>query len=475
MTRSLIATIAIAIACTAPANATPWSAPDLHRLRADIAHALSSPVLRGAYVGLLIEQTAGGRVLYSRNADDEFQPASNFKLLVGSAALDRLGVGFSFLTGVSSDGTISNGTLTGDLVLYGERDARLTANDLDDAAKDVSASGIVRVVGSVDACVPQQGLDSERLPAGWDWDDLPYYYAPVVSTLSLEENVVHVYVSPGEHEGDPVKLRVTPQSEAFTIDNRATTGSQKSADTTDVKRPWDEPRTIRVTGTYPLGAKESDDLRPAVPDPATYAADVLLRALQARGVSVTGGVAVRCRLSSLSQERWRHNSEPLPRLLSDFWQPSDNLMGELFFRALGGAAPERTWLKSIGVNPVTVSISDGSGLSNYDRITPRALVAILQHDWNGQHRKIVLNALPVAGVSGTLKDAYKGTAAEKNVTAKTGTISHVRALSGYIRTRRHGMVTFSFLINDWVQDDAPHGAESLAKLRGALLSKIVTN
>jgi serine-type D-Ala-D-Ala carboxypeptidase/endopeptidase (penicillin-binding protein 4) len=498
MTRSLIAAVAITIACIAPARAAPapWTARDVQRLRADVKQALSSPVLRGAHIGLLIEQTTGGRVLYSRNADDEFQPASNFKLLVGSVALDRLMLVHSFLTtvwtavkihdGMSvSEVNLHDGTLTGDLFLSGGGDAHLTARDLDAAAKAVVDAGIVHVTGSVTTVA--NFYDARRFPQGWDWDDLPYYYAPVVSALSLEENTVHVYISPGERVGTPVRLRIVPQSAAFTIDNRATTGAQTSTDTTDVERPWDEPRTIRIVGSYPVGAKESDDLRPAVPDPEAYVGDVFLRALNAHGVTVSGGLQTGGRLPASSRSLWIHESDQMPRLLAQLWQPSDNLMGELLLKDLGdardgmpgttdhGAALERDWLRSIGVDPQTVSISDGSGLSNYDRITPRALVAILQHDWNGKYRAIVLNALPVAGVSGTLKDAYRGTAAEKNVIAKTGTISHVRTLSGYIRTRRHGMVTFSFLINDWVQDDAPHGAESLAKLRGALLSKIVTN
>jgi PBP4 family serine-type D-alanyl-D-alanine carboxypeptidase len=177
-----------------------------------------------------------------------------------------------------------------------------------------------------------------------------------------------------------------------------------------------------------------------------------------------------------------HASEKLPALLADFWYPSDNLMGELFLKTLGvlksgapgtdehGAAVERDYLKSIHVDPATVTIADGSGLSQYDRITPRDLLAILQSDWNGPYRNIVLDALPVAGVRGTSKSAYLGTPAEKHVFAKTGSISHVRSISGYLRTRRHGAVTFSFMTDDWMEE-----LGDLAKLRADLFSRIITD
>jgi D-alanyl-D-alanine carboxypeptidase/D-alanyl-D-alanine-endopeptidase (penicillin-binding protein 4) len=135
---------------------------------------------------------------------------------------------------------------------------------------------------------------------------------------------------------------------------------------------------------------------------------------------------------------------------------------------------ENQYLKSAGIDPATVSISDGSGLSQYDRITPRDLLLILQNDWNSPNRDVVLNALPVAGVRGSLKSSYKGTAAEHNVFAKTGSISHVRTISGYVKTRTHGPVTFSFMINQWMGEDQPHGAADLATLRGAVLAAIAS-
>jgi D-alanyl-D-alanine carboxypeptidase/D-alanyl-D-alanine-endopeptidase (penicillin-binding protein 4) len=161
------------------------------------------------------------------------------------------------------------------------------------------------------------------------------------------------------------------------------------------------------------------------------------------------------------------------------WLPSDNLIAEELLREIdvaanahagtleGGHALEQTWLRSIGVDPATVTLADGSGLSQYNRFTPRALVAILTHDWNGPNRQAVLDALPMAGVRGDLRGAMLGTAAEGHVIAKTGSMSHVRGLAGYVVTRTRGTLVFALSIDDWIGTDA-----DLAALRAAFCSQL---
>jgi len=458
-------------------NGMPWRASAIIRLRSDIDKLLQIPAVRSAHVGFIATDTKNGTPLYSRNADQEFMPASNFKLLTGSAALSKLGTDFSFLTTVRSDGSMSSGVLNGNLYLRGGGDPLLRASDLENAAAQLAASGISRITGAV--YTDASYFDYQRYGFGWSWDDFPYYYAAVVSALSLEENVIHVHIRPGDAVGSPVQLVIAPATQAFKVDNRMTTGPKDSKDSSDIERR--SPDTITLTGSYPLGAKESEDLVPAVPDPQRYAGDVFLSALQGHGIAVTGP-AISGPTPVGARVLWTHSSEKLPLLLADFWYPSDNLMGELLLKALGvaksgapgsdppGIVMENDYLRSVNVDPKTVSITDGSGLSQYDRITPRDLWKILQSDWDGPNRDIVLDALPVSGVRGTLEGAYKGTPAEKMVFAKTGSISHVRTISGFIRTRRHGAVTFSFMLDDWLED-----GPALAKLRADIFSRFVTD
>jgi D-alanyl-D-alanine carboxypeptidase/D-alanyl-D-alanine-endopeptidase (penicillin-binding protein 4) len=456
-----------------------WTDVQIARLHENVDAALEAPALRGAYVGLLAIDTVRGTVLYSRNADDEFTPGSNFKLLVGSAALQYLGASFRFVTTLASELPSKDGVVSGNLYLHGGGDAHLNAANLRVAALAAFRAGIRRVDGAV--IVDASHDDAQRFAPGWTVDDLPYEYAALVSALELEDGVVHVYVSPGAVVGALVKLRVEPANGAFTVENRAVTGVAYSEDTTDVVRTLDSPQRIEIVGSYPAGAPESDDLEPSVPDPEIYAGDVLLRALADVGITVSGGVrdGVAPRSAPIF---WRLESAAMPQLLSEFWLPSDNLMGELFLKELGaaragepgsfanGIAVEREYLQSIGVDPSTLSITDGSGHSAYDRITPRDLVTILQSDWNGARRAIVMDALPEAGVRGTLKDAFSGTALDGKVFAKTGTHRHARTLSGFLQTDDHGPITFSLLVNDWLGDDRPDGPSQLRNAQAVLLS-----
>jgi len=461
------------------AGGAAWSDAQIVRLHENLDVALEAPALRGAYVGLLAIDTVRGTVLYSRNADDEFTPGSNFKLLVGSAALQYLGPGFRFVTTLSNDVSSKDGVVSGNVYLRGGGDAHLSAADLRAAALAAFWTGIRHVDGAVVADASHD--DAQGVAPGWTVDDLPYEYAALVSALELEDGVVHVYVSPGAVVGAPVKLRVEPASGAFTVENRAVTGVAHSEDTTDVVRPLDSPQRIEIIGSYPAGAPESDDLEPSVPDPELYAGDVLLRALGGAGITVAGGVRDGVAPRS-ARVFWRLESAAMPQLLSEFWLPSDNLMGELFLKELGaaragepgsfanGIVVENEYLRSIGVDPSTLSITDGSGHSAYDRITPRDLVTILQSDWNGAQRSIVIDALPKAGIRGTLKDAFPGTLLDGKVFAKTGTHRHARTLSGFLQTDDHGPVTFSLLVNDWLGDDRPGGSAQLREAQAALLS-----
>jgi D-alanyl-D-alanine carboxypeptidase/D-alanyl-D-alanine-endopeptidase (penicillin-binding protein 4) len=456
-----------------------WTDTQIARLHENVDAALEAPALQGAYVGLLAIDTVRGTVLYARNADNEFTPGSNFKLLVGSAALQYLGPGFRFVTTLASDAPRKDGVVSGNLYLHGGGDAHLSASHLRAAALAAFSTGIRRVDGAI--ILDASHDDAQGFAPGWTVDDLPYEYAALVSALELEDGVVHVYVSPGTVVGSPVKLRVEPAVGTFTVENRALTGAAHSQDSTDVVRSLDSPQRIEIVGSYPAGAPESDDLEPSVPDPERYAGDVLLRALGDAGITVAGGVhdGVAPRGARVF---WRLESAAMPQLLSEFWLPSDNLMGELFLKELGaarlgepgsfakGIAVEREYLQSIGVDPSTLSIVDGSGHSAYDRVTPRDLVTILQSDWNGAQRSIVTDALPEAGVRGTLKDAFPGTALDGKVFAKTGTHRHASTLSGFLQTADHGPVTFSLLVNDWLGDDRPDGSSQLRQAQAALLS-----
>ncbi len=428
------------------------------------------PTLRGAQVGMYAVSATTGAVIYQRDPDAAMVPASNLKLVVGSAALDLLGPAFSFTTTLASDGST--------LYIHGSGDPLLRDSDFDDAARtlaDLGQAHFDALAGDASA------IDEPRYPNGWQQDDLPYDYAAPPDALSFDENVVQVHLVPGAPGSTPL-VTVTPQQDVVVIENDATTGAAGSADTIGAHVVWDSPHTLAIDGAIPAGGTP-DDFGLSVLDAPRFTLEMTQRALAQRGIAFANA----SRLAATPADArvlWIHHSAVLPELLRDMWQPSDNLLAESLLNALGatsaaagggdtrtrGLDRERAWLTSIGVDPATTTLDDGSGLSAYDRITPRDLVSILAHDWNGPYRSIVLAALPVAGKSGTLEDSFKGTPLDGALVAKTGTLNHTRALAGYLQTP-HGTILFALLVDGWM-DPSPHAMEHLRAFQAAVLEAL---
>lgn len=490
------AALAVALAVPAPGG-LPWTPPQTATLAGDLDRIVAgAKTLRAAHVGALVVSAQDGATLYDRGADTTIQPASTMKLLAGSVALDRLGPGYRFAT------TLGRAPLAGGdgdaIVLHGGGDPLLRRADLDAAADALRAAGVTRAQVTIDASHVAPG---ERRAPGWSVDDILQDYAPVVNGLPFEENVLPLTLLPGANM-DQVPTLVLPAPfqpvvnygvcrpgpTLLTFSIAARTVPAGGADTSDVTAgPCAD---IVITGDVPIGGPAHVDA--AVDQPEALALAYLTDALTRRGVVVVPPPPLFVPIAGVVDAPftpvapgtlvWRHDGEPLAQLLADMWLPSDNLIAEELLREIdvaanahagtieGGARLERAWLQTIGVDPATMTIADGSGLSQYNRATPRALVAILLHDWRGPGRPTVLAALPLAGVRGDLRNAMKGTPAEGRVFAKTGSMSHVRGLAGYVATRTHGTVVFALSIDDWIGTDA-----DLAAFRAAFCSRLAAS
>jgi D-alanyl-D-alanine carboxypeptidase/D-alanyl-D-alanine-endopeptidase (penicillin-binding protein 4) len=463
----------------------PWTSDDVAKLHSDIDATLdAADTLRGAHVGVIAIDTATGATLYERHADEAFQPASTLKLVVGSVALDVLGPTYAPRTSVFLRG--------GELEVHPDGDPFFGNAEASALAGAVRAFPLTHVSDVVVRALPDR---SPAYPGGWTFDDFAEDYAARPSDATFEENVVHVFATPGETEGAPVVVRISPPLSIVASDldtctpagtflvNRASTGTPGSDETLDAEPTARGCRLL--VGTIAAGSSESEtDV--AVPDPPLYLAQSVVAALKAAGISVdeSGRVDRSARESTRTIARanqmistvWQHDGAPLSSVLPRFWISSDNFVGELLLLDLSPGPirsreaaldVERGWLRSIGIDPATTTLYDGSGLSQYDRITPRDLVTILQHDWNGPNRQLVLASLPIGGARGTI-EGVAGTPAAGRAFAKTGSMMHVRGLAGYLATERHGAVTFAFEVDDWI------GAyPDLAKVRAAALSRIV--
>jgi D-alanyl-D-alanine carboxypeptidase/D-alanyl-D-alanine-endopeptidase (penicillin-binding protein 4) len=477
------------------ASGAPWTASEVRALDADLDALIArSPTLRGTHVGAIVE-TPDGRPLYVHRADDAVQPASTLKLIVGSTALDRLGPAHRFTTTLERDPPATPGGRDR-LVLRGGGDPFFGAADLAAAADAAQRAG---VAGPVDLVIDTSHVvPADRRAPGWVVDDELQDYAMIVNGLPYEQNVLAAWLDPAPVIGAPPALRLTPPFQpaavpagtcpggptALSFTNTAVTVAAGSEATADVVpgRCGD----VVVVGTAPQGGPTS--LAIAVDAPEVLARAAFVDALGRRGITVVPPAPSSDPIPGVSDlpipvagtTIWSHDGEPLADLLADFWLPSNNLVGEELLHELDasinhrpasidGAVPiERAWLRGIGVDPDALTIADGSGLSQYDRVTPRILATILAHDWNGPYRDIVLDALPIAGVRGDLRRFARGTPAEARVFAKTGSMLHIRGLAGYAASRAHGATIFVLSIDDWMGEDA-----DLAAFRAAFCSRIV--
>lgn len=407
-----------------------------------------------------------GNVLFEHNADEAFQPASTLKLIVGSVALQGLGPDATLQTTALTDGSIENGTLRGNLYVRGGGDPSLDASAFGDAARTLSAQHVNRIAGSI--VVDNSAFTAPPYPDGWTVDDLPNDYAAQITPLAFNENAVALRLTPAA-PNTPAAIAISPDDPSITIDNRTVTGIRGSQDSTQLSWPQDGAKVIRVTGTIPPDGSDPVELDAAVRDPSTFAGLQFERALVAQNIAVEAPAVREGTTPPAARVLWTHRSPAIRDLVARMWLPSDNFFAECLLEDLvaqpsaldtraAGIAREMLWLQSAGINPANLTIADGSGVSQYDRLSASVLAAVLRADWNSPNRDAILAALPVAGRSGTLAHSFQNSPLEGVVRAKTGSMLHVRTLAGYVVEPNADPLIFVLLVNDWM--DASPGASS---------------
>ncbi|GAA0520822.1 D-alanyl-D-alanine carboxypeptidase/D-alanyl-D-alanine endopeptidase [Saccharopolyspora thermophila] len=457
----LVLALGMPLASVAVSGAAP-TGPDA--LRVDLDDILADARLKGAHAGVVVRDPATDEVLYSRQAADRATPASNAKLLTAAAALEVLGPEYRFHTEVVTNAPQLGPVLLGDLYLRGTGDPTLLATDYDRLAEQVAAAGIREVRGRLRT--DDTWFDDVPLGTGWVWDDEPYYYAAPVSALTVAPNTdfdagtVIVRVVPTV-EGRPAQVSLDPPTRAVRIDNRTTTSAEGVADVS-VLRDHGGSRVV-VSGTIPAGAQPVEDFTTVV-DPSAYAAEVFARALAAHGVVVRGtGEGTAPGGARVLAER---QSMPLRELLVPFMKLSNNGHAEVLVKAMGrevrgegswaaGLAVLTEQVRGLGVDPQALRLVDGSGLSTMDSVTPEQLTVLLDNARERPWFPVFYDSLPVAGVAdrmvgGTLRNRMGGTAAAGNVHAKTGSLTGVISLSGYVTAADGRELVFSVVFNDFL-------------------------
>ncbi len=435
--------------------------PQVAALAAEVDSALAEPAFARASWGVVIQSLDNGQVLYRRNGERLFLPASNLKLLIASAALVRLGADFRYHTPVLARGARRADTLIDDVVVVGRGDPTLAADASTGAdplgplrswADSLRAHGIRAVRGRVlgDASL----FTDPPLGPGWAWDDLDADYSAPVGALQLDNDAAWIEAAPGASPGQPVSAALLPRHAPLRLFNSATTAP---ADSNVRRLAWSRaPFSDSVTLSGRLSAgRPAARLPVSVPDPTRYFVAALGEVLGDAGVVVHGDTLA---ADSTTDTLFIWQSPTLGAMLPLFLKPSQNQIGETLLRTLGaqvkgvgsmdsGRAVVREVLSDFGVPPDAYVLADGSGLSRYNYVAPEAVALVLEAMYRRPDFAPLFDALPVAGVDGTLAGRLKGTRAAGNARAKTGSLSNVRSLSGYVRTADGEMLLFVILVN----------------------------
>jgi D-alanyl-D-alanine carboxypeptidase/D-alanyl-D-alanine-endopeptidase (penicillin-binding protein 4) len=471
--RGLVA-VAAAVAATAGLVGQSAGAPAAVQqvqatgLQQQLDTLLADSRFQGSQVGLVVRDATTGETLYDRNGGSRLVPASNTKLFTSTAAMHTLGAGFRFHTDVLATATVKkNGKLQGDLYLKGFGDPTALESDYVALAKQIAAAGIKRIDGNLIA--DDTYFDQVRMGDSWAWDDEPFYYSAEISALTLAPNgdydsgTAIVESRPGAAAGAPVQLNLRPANGVLKLINTATTGAAGSASTLSIQRDHGT-NVVRITGSLPLGASLGSTWV-TVWEPPLYAADVFRRALTAEGVKVDGEIR-EAATPATARQLARDESMTLGELMTPFLKLSNNMHAETLVKAMGavtkangswptGLGVVTAYAKSVGVDTATIRLSDGSGLSRKVNVTPKSVTDILlaaeKEPWFQQW----YDALPIAGnpdrfTGGTLRARMAGTPAANNLHGKTGSLTGVTALSGYVTNKDGRKLVFSMITDNYL-------------------------
>ena len=410
-----------------------------------------------------------GNLIENLNGDKLIRPASNLKLLTSGALLSRLGPDFYFETTLYGRGAQVDHIWVGDLVIEGDGDPSIDGNFYNDDPFHVFekwvdtliSRGITRVDGDI---IGFDGLyDQVPYPRGWEWDDLSYYYAPEINALSFNSNVVNLEVKAVGPVGSKPQITWSPFNTPYVefINEQIITPGDTRYD--ESYRRILGTNTILLRSTLPQGYIETEPL--TVLNPSTYFLDTFVRYMESRGIEVQGSIIVESDYYQWSDEGLEtidiHRSVPLYRLIERLNQESDNFYTEMLTKKMGhlennvqgttelGLEALMQFMAEMKFDTSAVTLRDGSGMAPATLLNVsdfnRYLYLIRGYDYF----PYLYNSMAVAGENGTLENRFRNSSLRGRFVGKTGFVSGVRALSGYLKTASDDTLTITIVTNNY--------------------------
>lgn len=428
-------------------------------------------------IGILVQDAKTGKVLYTRNADRYFMPASNQKLFTAFAALNYLGANFTYQTRLFVDvSNINNGTLNDNVYVQFSGDPTLTFIQLDHLMSALSLVGIKRIHGSV--IVDDSSFDQVVMSPGTTWEDKDYCWGAPINTLIVDHNCVTAMLTPAATPDQPATLQLPDQPQFMQFVNQVVTGADNAVDCTVNVKATDK-NTYTISGCI-KAATPPKAIMMAIADPRSNTQKMLVYALMKNQITSEHGVEFK-KVDKLPKLLTSQSSAPLTSLITTMLKESDNTIANALFKTIGATYAKNTgdWDNGnhamhdilatlLQLNIPKTTLIDGAGGSRYNYFTPQQIMTLLRKVYLSNDGSIFMSALPIAGVDGTLKTRMTAVETLGKVHAKTGTATAVSALSGYVETKSNQTLIFSIMINNFV--DLPSKYEALEdKICGVLV------
>jgi D-alanyl-D-alanine carboxypeptidase/D-alanyl-D-alanine-endopeptidase (penicillin-binding protein 4) len=430
---------------------------------------LADPALNGATVSLMVRDARSGSTLYQHNPRTRLIPASNLKLLTTAAAMDVLGPQYRFATQLLSNGPQQGERLTGNLYLRGLGDPTTQFADYQALAAQLASQGVRQVQG--DLVFDDSFFDAERLGVDWAQDDESTYYGAQISALTVSPNAdfdagtLIVTAKAPVIAGQPVTVSLSPPTDYVKLSNHAVSGP---GDSYGITRQHGT-NLLQLTGTLAPGKQSRQWV--SVWEPTQLVATLFEQALAQQGIEVLGRRVIGGASPGAARVLAEHQSAPLQALITPLLKLSNNNMSEALLKAMGrktvnagtaqaGAAAVAAFMRRQGLDPATLVQVDGSGLSRRNLVSSQNLTDLLLATARQPWFDAWYSALPIAGntdrmTGGSLRYRLRGTAAENNLHAKTGSMAGVSSLSGYITDAHGRRLVFSMISNNYLSDAAP--------------------
>lgn len=441
----------------------------INELKKDIESIINIQDFSNAFIGVCILSLETGEYIFNRNENICFVPASTNKIITTAAALDYLGSDFRYNTPFYLDGKITeNGEFTGNIIIRGSGDPTFSKHFHNDCfevfnewTSKLDSLGIKSIRGNIIA--DDRYFDSNVYPPGWFYDDMLYSYSPQITALAFNDNKIDVTIKPGEKVGEQAKIITYPIGTNIFISNSITT-LPLSEPSIVIPNRIERTDIIELKGGISLDSSVSKEqnISIAVEDPSIFFLNNFKNSIENRKIAFRGSLL---KIDDFNddidyfdkQPVCEYNSPPLSEIIKVINKKSHNLAAELLFKTIAkettglgsfekGTEQIKKFVAKNGISPDNVSIVDGSGLSRLNLISPMYQVNLLSSIYRSSYKNVFLSSLAVPGEEGTLKKRMLSSKAEYNVIAKTGTMTNVSTICGYIKTKDNEMLAFSIML-----------------------------